>query len=391
MLHGHDEFMVVRMESNGLVNDKEYFDSLKRNENIILYGAGSKGVQTCELLLEKGITPRYFVDSDKKKWGTKVCGIEVVSYEQVKKLGNYCILITTVYKTAVSIQKNLEKIGEKNQVYLCANPFKSETIFLKMENIKPDKLECTYSKLADQESRNLFLDFLNWKMTGDAHFTAKYTRGNWLEFFASEEIPQETDYTYFDIGAYTGDSIIRFLAFCGGQFDRIIAFEPDSVNFDRLCSLVENSRLPESKIEIENIGLWSESKELEFFSADDMGAYESSNFYCDTNNIISSERKKCRKEKAKSFQSVKKLDDLSYDVNGHVLMKIDTLGAELEVLRGGERFIKKVHPIIIMEIGTRYNCMFETIPYIYGIDKKYRFYLRQLEVFNNSRTILIAK
>ena len=55
---------------------------------------------------------------------------------------------------------------------------------------------------------------------------------------------------------------------------------------------------------------------------------------------------------------------------------------------GGGYTIKNYKPIIIMEFGTYSQYMFETIPYLKGLNPQYSFYIRQLHIFNNSRTIL---
>ena len=54
-----------------IINDKRYFDKIKEHSHIICYGAGSKGVQTVDLLREKGIEPFCFIDSDEKS-GVKI-------------------------------------------------------------------------------------------------------------------------------------------------------------------------------------------------------------------------------------------------------------------------------------------------------------------------------
>ena len=87
-----------------IINDKRYFDKIKEHSHIICYGAGSKGVQTVDLLREKGIEPFCFIDSDEKKWGKNIAGLPVYGIDEIRGLRDCCILITTVYKTAVEIR-----------------------------------------------------------------------------------------------------------------------------------------------------------------------------------------------------------------------------------------------------------------------------------------------
>ena len=377
---------------NLIVDDREYFDKFRQFDHLVCYGAGSKGLQTLELLKKKGINVDYFVDSYRDKWGTKWGGIETVGYEEIRKLKRYCIVITTVYSTALEIEENLRKKGEQNPIFFCANPFKSEVRFLtRQEAMSEDGVNKTLEILHDEKSKKIWVDFINWKITGCHSYTTKYTEGGWLEFFDSNVVPYKEDYTYIDIGAYTGDTILRFLAFCHGKFKKILAFEPDETNYVRLLSFVNDGRLPVEKVDMIKSGLWSEEKDLSFYSAGDGDKYESSNFFNDTSLILPAERKETGHSSADNILHVKKLDQFDDLISGNVLMKIDALSSEHEILVGAAETIRKNKPVIVMELGTRYDRLFETVPFLRSLNKDYLFYVRQLRSFDNSRTIMIAR
>ena len=88
---------------------------------------------------------------------------------------------------------------------------------------------------------------------------------------------------------------------------------------------------------------------------------------------------------------VYKLDNYLSLLQGNLLIKIDALGAEYEIICGAKEIITKCRPVVIMEIGTRFKDIFAVIPMLWSLNNDYKFYLRQLKVFNNSRTILIAR
>lgn len=372
-----------------LIDTKEYFNKIRLEQNVVCYGAGSKGIQSLHLLREMDIEPQYFIDSNKSKWGTKVEGIEVIGYEKLKELtSQYCILLTCVYTNACEIELFLREQGEKNPIIFFANPFKAEEKLLSIEEVKNNKLnlEKSYKYLSDEKSKNIMLDFLNWKMTGNQSYTYRYTEGDWKEFFYDDILPKSKKYTYVDIGAYTGDSIIRFLAFAEGFYDKIIAFEPDKSNFNAMRDSFDKLRLNNLKIEYINKGLWSCNTELSFYSAPDNKIYESSNFFADTDRLIMSGRKIDGMQHEEKV-NVNTLD--SYKINADkLLIKIDALASEAEILFGGGQIIKEQHPILIFEFGTHSKHIFDLIPFIYHLDNSYKFYLRQLSTFNNSRTIL---
>ena len=47
------------------------------------------------------------------------------------------------------------------------------------------------------------------------------------------------------------------------------------------------------------------------------------------------------------------LDDYTQDVRGKIFLKVDVEGSELDVLRGGTRFLRMLKPIIFMEVSIR--------------------------------------
>lgn len=242
--------------SEQLVNSDEYFERLKE-KIVICWGSGSKGKQTSELLVEKGIYPVAFCDNNLQLVGKYINGVPIYNYEVIKeKYKKYCICITTTLNNAIEIYKTLQSQGETNEIYFIANPFKVENKFLHTSEIVKNykEYESSYKALEDEKSRKIFVDFLNWKITGNQYLTYEETETDWLEFFDREIIPNKNDYCYLDVGGYTGDTIARFLALENGKYSRIIVFEPDDNNFERLNSFIVNGRL--ERITCLKQGLW---------------------------------------------------------------------------------------------------------------------------------------
>lgn len=375
-----------------LINSKEYFDGLKNKENVVCWGAGSKGRQTLALLKEKGIGPVAFCDNNPGLAGEYIEDIPIMDYEAIKKkYERYCICITCTLSNALEIYDMLQNRGEHNDIYFVSNPFKAENKFLDISEMIQGKREYeeSYNALFDEESKKLFVDFLNWKITGDLTIINKRTESSWLEFFDEKIIPQEEDYFYIDVGAYTGDSICRFLALTKGKYAGIMAFEPDDNNFEALKSLIVNGRL--ERIETIKEGLWSEEGEKVFYMRDGNGTYESANFF---RNVTSTLCNRLLEEGGGNSKTVtvKTLDsylDKLGDKN-RILLKIDALASEGAIIRGGRKLIKYKKPIIVMEYGTHSEYVASLIPDLRELRPDYKFYLRQCSAFNNSRTILYA-
>lgn len=317
-----------------LVNSDEYFGNLKE-KTIICWGAGSKGKQTSQLLIEKGIYPVAFCDNNPQLAGGDINGIPIYNYETVReKYKKYCICITATLGNAIKISQGLKSRGETNKICFMANPFKAENKFLDTAEIMKnyEEYEESYMALEDEKSRKIFINFLNWKITGDQYLTYGETETDWLEFFDRKVIPNRGDYCYLDVGAYTGDTIVRFLVLENGQYNRIIAFEPDDNNFGKLNSLIENGRL--ERVKCFKQGLWGENGELVFYMRNGEGIYESSNFFRDVDVTLSNSLGgggKTEVVKVRTLDSY--LDELKDEK--HILLKIDALASEGEIIRGG--------------------------------------------------------
>ena len=203
----------------------DWFEETKRNafifeqwrgRNIICYGAGSKGRQSIQILREHGIEPVAVCDGNPSLWGQMCEGVKIISYDDMKVVfDNYTILLTCVWENALSILEFLQSRQEFHPIVFFSNPYKVETKVLSFEEVSQQReaLDESYRLLADDESRRLFVNFLRWKMTGDISATAQGKSNNWLEVFDNELIPRRSDYTYVDVGAYTGDTLIRLWLF----------------------------------------------------------------------------------------------------------------------------------------------------------------------------------
>lgn len=376
-----------------LIDSAGYFESLKSNDNIVCWGAGSKGRQTLEILQEKGIRPVAFIDNNSQLFGQLVDDIPIFDYGTIrKKYRRYCICITATLFNALEIYNMLQDAGEQNYIYFISNPFKAENKFLSTKEIEDDQEDYdeSYSLLADEGSKQLFIEFLNWKITGDISIINRnYHNKSWLEYFDESIIPTSDNYCYIDVGAYTGDSICRFLAFVNGKYNQIIAFEPDKNNMNELKTLIRNGRLERIKLICE--GLWSKETEKIFYKRSGSGSYESSNFFRDVNITLSNNLVN-NLEGGSEKVIVRALDSYLYMLqeNNDILLKLDALASEGEILRGAEKIIKIKKPVIVMEYGTHSKYIANIIPFLKGLRYDYKFYLRQHKAMSNRRIFLYA-
>jgi len=158
---------------------------------------------------------------------------------------------------------------------------------------------------------------------------------------------------FLDIGSNTGSFIFLPLL---NPILKCYAFEPNPLAFAALVENVELNNLKD-RVECFNMGVWHESKELQlkipvdttdsglatlgndpsrFIYDNKSGEFTTKNVYCTTIDEFFEQQK---------LQSI--------DV-----IKIDTEGAELSILKGGEKTLKEYKPSILLEFDDKNTTQF---------------------------------
>lgn len=212
--------------------------------------------------------------------------------------------------------------------------------------------------------------------------------------FFDDKILKRKEYEVFvDVGAYTGDTILQFLEFCRGQYNKIYAFEPDRGNYSSLLKFIKYGKI--NNIETFNIGGWDCREEKEFFTLSDNDGmnYDSSNFYKNISRAIpNNEIVRCRENKICEASYIVKVDAIDNVIEDEeiTIMKINALAADMPALKGAKNRILQSKPAIIMEYGVRPSYMTEEIVWLDELKVGYRFYMRQKNIFGDCKTILYA-
>src|SRR5262249_547138 len=92
---------------------------------------------------------------------------------------------------------------------------------------------------ADSESRAEYLQQVLWRTQGKWSFTRP---ANSESYFRPELISPTAGECFVDCGAFDGDTLRSFLSYCGSNFTRFVAIEPDPKTFLTLKTFV--SHLP---------------------------------------------------------------------------------------------------------------------------------------------------
>lgn len=188
------------------------------------------------------------------------------------------------------------------------------------------------------------------------------------EYFDEDIMQPIEDEVFIDGGCYDCNTDERFMKWCSGNYKKIYAFEPDERNYDRCLKKCEELRI--QKIELINKGLWNCATELFFREKGTRGS-----------------KIEDKEEEGLTAIHTAAIDDI---VEGRVtFIKLDVEGAELKVLQGAEKTIRKYRPRLAICIYHKGEDILEIPEYILSLHSDYRLYIRHYHI-SGSSTILYA-
>lgn len=228
-----------------------------------------------------------------------------------------------------------------------------------------------YDMFEDDLSRRIMIEYLNTCISGKS------------KDFCLLKTDHDHDYEYsllyrdsvmngtiIECGAYDGKTVVELDEFTSEYDNKILALEPDDINYVRLCKNIENRKriIPIKK------GVSDKDGKLYFLSQGNQGG-----------TLI--ESKDVTEENSYTTIDVTSVDSLAkeYGCIDSVLMDVE--GSELSVLTGAIETINLYRPRFAVRVYHKREDLY-TIPLFFdnlNIDNKYKLYLRNNA---NSRGIL---
>ena len=203
----------------------------------------------------------------------------------------------------------------------------------------------------------------------------KHNSFNAIHRFIFEKIVKKNELIIFDIGAHDGGSIVRFENIFPDA--EIFSFEPTKKLYDKM------SKLSTKKNKIFNYALSNFDGEKKFCQYEYQSGKTNSFYPMVENSKYKYQRTKSNNEtEAIKSVKVKKLDTFLEEnkISNIDLLKIDTQGAEIEILKGAEKILNSKNINVI------------ELEYILGIAHEFRSSLYELEEMlhkNNYKLIAI--
>ena len=238
--------------------------------------------------------------------------------------------------------KSIAYLSEIFELDIMTHSFISENI---------DFLENFYENLQDRQSKDSFVAYLLSKVRQDMKYLPPVF--DKVQYFPQGIFELTDDESYFDCGAFTGDTIASFLKVTGGKYRHIWAAEPDKSNYKQLIQYIEATKL--SDIDVIEQGIYSYAGKLPFQETGSMLSMisDDSTDYIEVNTI----------------DSIAAGNPVTY-------IKMDVEGAELEALKGAERTIRNFKPILGISIYHKPQDLIDIPTFIQEIVPSYKFYFR---------------
>lgn len=330
------------------IKEKNVWDTLKDSDKpLVLYGMGLGAEKIMSELEQRGMRADDIFASDEFVRGHSFKGYKVLRYSEVcEKYKDFNVVLCFASRIDEVIDR-IAEIDDEHTVFAPDVPVAGGGLFTREYTTEnEEKFERAYSLLADEESKRVYKDILNFKVSGKI----KYLLSSFCDKSKvySDILNLNENEEIIDLGAYDGDTIREFTAATGGKYKHITALEPDKKSYKKLLKNTDGM----TNISTLNMGVWSKRDTL-IFDAE-----------AGRNSKLSAEG-----------VSVEVTDIDSLNI-APTFIKMDIEGSEMKALEGAEKTIKKYLPKLYICAYHRNEDLFALPLKINELNEKYKIYFR---------------
>lgn len=321
-----------------------------QGKQLIIFGAGDCGHKVYDMLHRVGIEVFCFCDNRRKADKDMATGVRIVEAESLDSTDENIVVLVSVVEDEDrdSICGQLRAKGFGGEQILVMREYYDrltvEWLEYNLENYKN-----AYRLLEDDFSRKVYLARMRkmFLMRSMADVVRPHE-----ESYFDEKVEFTNREVFIDCGGFDGDTSLQFIERCGGNYDRIVIFEPE------LCKKEAIERnLGENSYELHMCGVWSKNTTLQFEAKGTDGSH------------VAEGEGNCQVQ-------VAALDEVVYDY-APTFIKMDIEGAEQEALKGCRKIIRDYRPKLAICLYHKPDDLFRIPLMVKEMNPEYRIYVRQ--------------
>ncbi len=327
------------------------WDRLKAEKRpVFMYGMGDGALKIMSVFRDKGITLSGIFASDDFVRGHSFEGYRVHKLSEIEAVVQDFVVVLAFAAGYQEIVDKIYNIASRHTLYVPDVPVAGGGLFTYdycMEN--QDKIKAVYDSLADEYSRNVYANIINFKISGKIEYLSAVTTSR-AEIYRKIIKPGLNE-VYVDLGAYNGDTIRELMEYTHGKYMAVFALEPDRKNFKKLAKFVDGMK----HIYAYNAAAWCVDTELPFAA-------------------------KAGRQSAVCAASTTMVDARSVDSilagKPATLIKMDVEGFEREAIWGAASTISHYSPKLMVALYHRNEDIFEIPLLIKKLNPDYKLYIR---------------
>ena len=323
----------------------------KETRPIFIYGMGDGAEKIMGVFRQYHITVAGIFASDEFVRGHYFANFKVHKLSEIEELVDDFVIVLAFGTNYASLIQHIRMLSRKHTLYAPDVPVIGEGLFTYqyfLEHLQ--EFNAVYRMLADEESRKVYLNTIQYKISGKIRYLEPINHDP-DEIFRTVLKPTRNE-CFVDLGAYTGDTIRELLNYTNRKYYSVHAVEPDKKNFKKLERYVENAQLP--RISLHHCIAWCRDTELPFRTKAGRQSCLATDGECFP---------------ARSVDSFVQNDPVTF-------LKMDVEGFEREALWGAFRTIRRRRPKLCVSVYHRNQDLFELPLLVRMIHPDYKFYFR---------------
>lgn len=315
---------------------QQFLPQLK-DANLVLFGAGMNGSFAYQRMKQE-YKICAFSDNNANFWKKSYEGLSVIEPNQLKEIPDIFVIITVTGQYYLPIKKQLSEMKVPHMTYI---EYQLASQFPQFETVYQELLE-------DEFSKETYQSLLISHLTCEREYLRKiFVRNQYFEI--PEFSIQTEDEIFVDCGAYTGDTLERFISVKAGCLKRIYSFEPTEKTYQALCirkeRLLKEWALEEEQIITEKKIVTAKSG-VEYFLKKGNG---------EKSNRIGIESL----PESEPIIAISLDEYFAEKEEKPTFIKADIEGAEFGMLKGAEELIRSGKPLLAICIYHRIEDLYE--------------------------------